>query len=159
MPKALENPADLAAREALLEASFLAGTAFTKTYIGYMYAFAHTIGGKYGVPHRLANAVLLPHVMEYSLPNCLSEFAELAHVVGLDTASCSTEELAQKFIGSIKELSKASKIPTHLDAFPASGIDEVITAAFKECHGVYPVPRYYTHDAAFSMLKSICKEG
>ena len=55
-----KTPKDLAVREALQEAAFYAGMAFTRTYVGYVHAFAHTIGGRFGVPHGLATAVLLP---------------------------------------------------------------------------------------------------
>ncbi|TOF01930.1 hypothetical protein CGJ30_25345, partial [Vibrio parahaemolyticus] len=60
-----EKPTDIKARENLLVASFYAGVAFSRTFVGYVHAFSHNIGGKFGVPHGLANSVLLPHIMEY----------------------------------------------------------------------------------------------
>ncbi len=68
LPVVREEPKNVEMREQLLVASFLAGMAFTRTYVGYVHAFAHSIGGRYGVAHGLANAVLLPHIMEYYLP-------------------------------------------------------------------------------------------
>ena len=64
LPVVREEPKNVEMREQLLVASFLAGMAFTRTYVGYVHAFAHSIGGRYGVAHGLANAVLLPHIME-----------------------------------------------------------------------------------------------
>ena len=52
------------ARENMQKASFLAGAAFTRAYVGYVHAIAHSLGGEYGIPHGLANAVILPYVLE-----------------------------------------------------------------------------------------------
>ncbi len=52
------------ARRNMLRASYFAGCAFTKSYVGYVHAVAHSLGGQYNVPHGLANAVLLPYVLE-----------------------------------------------------------------------------------------------
>lgn len=158
LPKVLDDLTDLKAREGLLEASFLAGTAFTRTYVGYVHAFAHTIGGKYGVPHGLANAVLLPHVMEYSLSRCWRQFAELAKVIGIRGAGVGSVAAATKFVESIYALSQRANIPTRFQTFPAKDIDEVISIAFAECHGVYPVPRYYTRLEAQKLLQKVCCE-
>lgn len=154
LPRVMKNPSDLEAREALLEASFWAGTAFTRTYIGYVHAFAHNIGGQYHIPHGLANAVLLPHIMQYYLPRSWKNFAELASLVGLNETT--PMEQAKKFVDSLFELSHTCNIPERFEAFPESGIDEIITAAFKEAHGVYPVPRYYNRKAARELLLKVC---
>ena len=71
LERAYENGADIEARKNMLRASYLAGTAFTKSYVGYVHAVAHTLGGKYGVAHGLANAVLLPKVLRaYGKASC-----------------------------------------------------------------------------------------
>ena len=69
LPVVREEPKNVEMREQLLVASFLAGMAFTRTYVGYVHAFAHSIGGRYGVAHGLANAVLLPHIMSTICPS------------------------------------------------------------------------------------------
>ncbi len=55
---------NIEARRNMLRASYFAGCAFTKSYVGYVHAVAHSLGGKYNVPHGLANAVILPMVLE-----------------------------------------------------------------------------------------------
>ena len=61
---AYEDGANLTARENMLQAAFLAGLAFTKSYVGYVHAIAHSLGGKYNVAHGLANAIILPYVLK-----------------------------------------------------------------------------------------------
>ena len=62
--KAYEDGDNLEARDNMLQAAFKAGTAFTKSYVGYVHAIAHSLGGKYNVPHGLANAIILPYVLK-----------------------------------------------------------------------------------------------
>ena len=158
LPIVRENPEDLKAREALLVASFFAGLAFTRTYVGYVHAFAHTIGGKFGVPHGLANAVLLPHVMRYYLPTSHKRCAELAVVTGMADEDMPEKDRAILFVKKLYELNRMCEIPERFENFPASEIDAVIQMAFKECHGIYPVPRYYTQETARKLLQKVCRE-
>ena len=65
LPRACANGDDLEAREAMAIAAFYAGLAFTKAYVGYVHAFSHKIGGMYGVPHGLGNAITLPYVLDF----------------------------------------------------------------------------------------------
>ena len=129
--------------------------AFTRAYVGYVHAYAHAIGGRFGVPHGLANAVLLPHLMEYYLPVCQKRFARLAELCGI---SDDAEEAAraEAFLRSLYERNEAFGVPRRLEQFPAGAIEDVITAAFRECHGVYPVPRYYSRAAARALLERVC---
>ena len=67
----------------MLVASFYAGMAFTRAYVGYVHAIAHNLGGIYGTPHGLANAVILPHVLEYYGDTAYEKLAKLAEIVGI----------------------------------------------------------------------------
>lgn len=156
LPKVQEDPADLEGREALLTASFFAGMAFTRTYVGYVHAFAHTIGGKFGVPHGLANAVLLPHIMRYYLPVCSKQFAELGRMLKLGMPGDSDQIKATRFVKLLYKLNRQMGIPTRFEKFPASAIEEVIDMAFQECHGTYPVPRYFTRTHARKLMEAVC---
>ena len=147
------NPGDMKAREEMLTASFYAGMAFTATYVGYVHAFAHNYGGKFGIPHGLANAVILPHVMQFSLPSCTKEFARLAGILKLEGNSES--ELAQAFVDSLRDLNQKLGIPEKLERFPRQAVPEICTAAFKEAHGTYPVPRYMTRRQAVEILNLV----
>ena len=156
LPKVQEDPADLEGREALLTASFFAGMAFTRTYVGYVHAFAHTIGGKFGVPHGLANAVLLPHIMRYYLPVSYKRFAELGRMLKLGMPGDSDQIKATRFVKLLYKLNRQMGIPTRFEKFPASAIEEVIDMAFRECHGTYPVPRYFTRAHARKLMEAVC---
>ncbi len=158
LPKIKEDPSNLYIRENLLVASFLAGQAFTRTYVGYVHAFAHAIGGKFGVSHGLANAILLPHIMEYYLPVCKKRFAELQISNNESNENLSEIELAKKFILSLFELNNQCDIPKRFNNFPESKINDVIHLAFKECHGTYPVPRYYSHSEAKKLMNKVCSK-
>lgn len=157
LPVVHEHPDDLKARESLLVASFLAGMAFTRTYVGYVHAYAHTVGGKFGIPHGLANAVILPHVMEYFLPVCQKQFARMAELTNTSTAE-SEEQKAKDFVQSIFELNERCGVPSRLEKFPKDSIESVIDMAFKECHGTYPVPRYYNRAEARKLLEKVCNQ-
>ena len=156
LPKVQEDPTDLEGREALLTASFFAGMAFTRTYVGYVHAFAHTIGGKFGVPHGLANAVLLPHIMRYYLPVSYKRFAELAKMLDIGTPGDTDQVRATRFVKVLYQLNRQLEIPARFEKFPASAIEEVIDMAFQECHGTYPVPRYFTREHARKLMEAVC---
>ncbi|MEG2770536.1 MAG: iron-containing alcohol dehydrogenase, partial [Oscillospiraceae bacterium] len=74
---------NISARENMQTASFYAGRAFTRAYVGYVHAIAHSLGGLYGTPHGLANAIILPHVLEYYGETVHDSLANLADVVGI----------------------------------------------------------------------------
>lgn len=150
------NPEDMAGREALLVASYYGGLAFTRAFIGYVHAFAHNIGAHFGVPHGLANAVLLPHVMAFSKSSCEKEFARLAELVNVCDKNESDSVKADKFIRSLFDLNKKLDIPDRLDKFEKMAIADIRKDAFKECHGTYPVPKYLTVKQAEDILAKVC---
>ena len=84
LQRAYDDGNDMAAREAMALASFYAGLAFTKAYVGYVHAFSHKLGGMYGVPHGLANAITLPYVLDFNKDSPLARerLAKLAVVIG-----------------------------------------------------------------------------
>lgn len=151
-----DDPKNIEAREALLVGSFYAGMAFTRAYIGYVHAFAHNIGGKFGIPHGLANAVLLPHIMKTYRNVSKDRFANLCDLINLEDKKASQEVKADAFIKYLYELNKKLDIPERLEKFPKDSIDNIIDLAFKECHGNYPVPIYYTKENARKILEKVC---
>lgn len=157
LPVVREEPKNVEMREQLLVASFLAGMAFTRTYVGYVHAFAHSIGGRYGVAHGLANAVLLPHIMEYYLPASTGRLARMAQICGISSDPDESAR-ARAFVESIAAMNQTGGVPERLVEFPRAEIDAVIKEAFQECHGTYPVPRYYTRPAARALLEQVCAE-
>src|SRR5699024_770250 len=100
----LENPYESYAkgntqfrRKQMQKAAYLAGMAFTRAYVGYVHAIAHTLGGFYNTPHGLANAIILPHVLEYYGKSVHQPLAELADAINISRPDDTNEQKANKF--------------------------------------------------------------
>ncbi|MCG6912157.1 MAG: iron-containing alcohol dehydrogenase, partial [Deltaproteobacteria bacterium] len=115
LEKAYNDGSDLEARNNMALASFYAGLAFTRAYVGYVHAIAHNLGGLYGVPHGLANAVVLPHVLEFSREAAEKKLARLAIAGGIGTEDEPEETLSHRFIEKIKAMNAAMKIPSTIE--------------------------------------------
>lgn len=132
---------NLTARSNMLTAAFYAGIAFTKAYVGYVHAIAHTLGGYYRIPHGLANAVILPYVLDYYGDTAYQPLAELADLIGISAQGESQEVRAHKFIAWIRELQVRMDIPEKLDGIRDSDLPGMIHNALKEANPLYPVPK------------------
>lgn len=137
---AYDDGSNHAAREAMLQAAYKAGVAFTKSYVGYVHAVAHSLGGQYNVPHGLANSVLLPVVLERYGTTVHRKLRQLALAAGVCRESDSAETAAKKFIQAIRELNKAMGIPEKFDVIREVDIPQMSRYADKEANPLYPVP-------------------
>lgn len=131
---------NIEAREQMLKASYYAGMAFTRAYVGYVHAIAHNLGGFYGVPHGLANAVILPYVLEYYGETAHARLAKLAVISGVKTDGTDAEK-ANAFIEAIKQLNKDMNIPDKFDFIKDEDIPTIVKRALKEGNPLYPVPK------------------
>ena len=138
--KAYTNGKDIEARDQMLKASFYAGQAFTRAYVGYVHAIAHNLGGQYGVPHGLANAVILPYVLEYYGETAHKRLAKLSEIAGVKTTGTDKEK-AEAFIEAIKTLNKNMNIPDGFDMVQEKDIPVIVERALKEGNPLYPVPK------------------
>ncbi len=133
-----------AAREQMLNAAYLAGFAFSRSYVGYVHAVAHSLGGQYNIPHGLANAVLLPEVLE-SYGSCIHQ---KLHMLGCAAGVCTEQDSikagAGKFIASIRTLNKNMGIPDFLSGIQERDIETMSVHAAKEANPLYPVPKLMT---------------
>ena len=136
---AYEHGDDLTARENMQKASYYAGVAFTRAYVGYVHALAHALGGFYGTPHGLANSVLLPVVLEYYGESAHEPLARLAEIVGITDGDDAAK--ATKFIGAIKEMNAKMLIPATIDGIDPADVPEMAKRAAAEGNPLYPVPR------------------
>ena len=141
LERAYRDGASLPDRAAMLQASFDAGAAFTRASVGNVHAIAHTLGGLYGVPHGLANAVLLPLVLEDYGKAAYPRLARLAALVGLKGES--EESLAKAFIAEIRAMNTRMGIPDHFNCIRKEDIPLMATWAAQEANPVYPVPVIY----------------
>lgn len=114
--RACANDHELEATQNMLIASAMAGLAFSQTRLGNVHAMSHPVGGHFGVHHGLANAILLPYVVEYNLPSRLEKFADIAAALGVDTAELRSYEAAHAAIDAILELNQDFGIPARLAA-------------------------------------------
>ena len=153
LEKAYEDGKDIEARENMLVASFYAGMAFTRAYVGYVHAIAHNLGGMYGTPHGLANAVILPHVLEYYGETAYAKLADLAELVGIEGAD--DKEKAEKFIEEIKRMNKAMDIPEHFDFIKDEDIPTIVERALKEGNPLYPVPKIMDEADCTMVVKAV----
>ncbi len=141
LERAYQNGEDIEARENMQKASFLAGAAFTRAYVGYVHAIAHSLGGEYGIPHGLANAVILPYVLEAYGSSVYMSLAELADIVKIGQDLESDQEKANAFIAEIKAMNKRMGIPDKLEGILEDDIDILAKRAAKEANPLYPVPK------------------
>ena len=132
------------ARSNMLHAAYKAGIAFSMSYVGYVHAVAHSLGGKYGVPHGLANAVIMPYVLEGYGKSAYKKLHSLGIAAGVCTESDSHEAGAKKFIKAIKELNVKMNIPTTISGINKEDIPELAKHAEKEANPLYPVPKLMT---------------
>ena len=110
LPRAMSEPQDLAARGQLLLASTMAGTAFDNAQVGLVHAIAHSVGGRHGVHHGLANSIALPHVIRFNAPDAANVYAELARAAGI-SSSTSDEEATEALAKDVAELARGAGLP------------------------------------------------
>ena len=138
---AYEHGDNIQARRNMLHASFYAGCAFTKSYVGYVHAVAHSLGGQYNVPHGLANAILLPLVLrEYG--SCIDKkLHKLAIAAGLADKNTPNHEAAELFIRAIEEMKERFGIVNIVKEIQETDIPKLAHYADKEANPLYPVPK------------------
>ena len=144
LERAYNHPDDLEAREKMMDAAFKAGWSFGRTGVGNVHAIAHTLGGLYNTPHGLANAVILPIVLEDYGKAVYDKLAKLAILTGVKTDG-TPEEKAKAFIAEVYAMNERMGIPRKLEIHEED-IPQMIKWAMHECNPIYPVP--VTYDAA-----------
>ena len=137
---AYADGANKEARRNMLRASYFAGCAFTKSYVGYVHAVAHSLGGQYNVPHGLANAVLLPYVLEAYGKTIHKKLAALAVAAGVATKKTPTDEAAESFIQAVKDMKARFGIGNTIPEIKEEDIPKLSHYADKEANPLYPVP-------------------
>ena len=131
---------DRVARAGMLRAAFLAGEAFSQSYVGYIHAVAHSLGGQYNVPHGLANSVLMPIVLEYYGAAVHRPLRDMAVAVGVAAPEESDRAAAERFIGAIRALNRRMGIPETLPGIREEDIPRMARHAAREANPLYPVP-------------------
>ncbi len=144
---------NIEARNNMLLASYNAGMAFTRAYVGYVHAIAHNLGGLYGLPHGLANAVILPVVLESYGSAVYTPLAKLADIVGIKGDS--EEAKAKAFIAEIYAMNERMNIPKGFTQIKEEDIPTIVDRALKEGNPLYPVPVIYGKEEMTAIVKSL----
>lgn len=152
---AYENGNDIGAREKMSWASYYAGCAFTRAFVGYVHAIAHAFGGFYNTPHGLANAVVLPYVLEFYGESIYKKLAKLSVAANLGDESESEDELAKRFIATVKEMNRRMGIPRTLKDLRREDIPFLSSHAMKEANPFYPVPKIMDEKECAGLLEKM----
>ena len=128
---AVNNPSDAEARNGMAVAQYIAGMAFSNVGLGVVHGMAHPLGAIFDIPHGVANALLLPTIMEFNMPAALDKYVEIAKAMKVYAAGMSKEEAAQAAVKAVKELSLRIGIPQHLTelGITENDLDRLATAA------------------------------
>lgn len=140
LKKAYDDGQNARARENMLQAAYCAGVAFSRSYVGYVHAIAHSLGGQYGVPHGLANAVILPYFLEEYGPACYGKLAKLARCIGMVPKHTNDRRAAETFIQWIKDMNRYMEIPETIKEIREKDIPRLAKHAAEEGNPLYPVP-------------------
>ncbi|MBQ6381251.1 MAG: iron-containing alcohol dehydrogenase [Clostridia bacterium] len=153
LPVVYEDGKNIEAREQMLLASYYAGVAFTQAYVGYVHAFAHAIGGMYGIAHGSACATILPEMLKYYGYTCSKQLADLADEAGIQGKDETCK--AKKFIKSIQDLNASMGIPARFEQLEEKDFNELADRILAEANPLYPVPKEMDRNDVLRMLKHL----
>ena len=141
---AVENGADTEAREGMAVAQYIAGMGFSNVGLGIVHSMAHPLGAFYDTPHGVANATLLPYVMEYNAESpSRAKYLDIARAMGVKTDGMSVDEGVRAAVDAVKALSLSIRIPQRLHELGVreEDIPALAVAAFNDvCTGGNPRP-------------------
>lgn len=156
---AYRNGSDLAARQQMLLAAYEAGIAFSRSYVGYVHAVAHSLGGQYNIPHGFANAVLLPLVLEEYGPCVYAKLHRIGVAAGVCDGAESDAEGAQKFIAAVRALNRRMGIPAAIAGIEEKDIPKMSRYAAAEANPLYPVPRLWNAKELEALYRKAAQGG
>ena len=155
LPRACAGGEDLAARQSMALAATYAGMAFSRASVGYVHAIAHNLGGLYHTPHGLANAIVLPHILDFYADAVAVQLAELGRAIGVADERTPEAQAVSAFISAVRALAREVGIPERLDSLQPSDIPELARRAMAEAQGFYPVPRFMSPQQCESILQKL----
>lgn len=114
LPVAVDEPQNPEGRNGMAVAQYIAGMAFSNVGLGLVHGMAHPMGSLFDVPHGVANALLLPTVMEYNMPECIDKYPRIAEAMGVDIKGLTPQEASQAAVDAVRALAIRVGIPQHL---------------------------------------------
>ncbi|MDG2273016.1 MAG: iron-containing alcohol dehydrogenase [Halioglobus sp.] len=154
LAEACRNGENLQARESMALASHYGGLAITNALVGYVHAISHNLGAKYGVPHGLGNALILPHILELLKDDAAEKLADIAVYCGIGERTETSSALTRKLIDKVWALNDEIGIPRTIDVIVKDDIEGLIAAALTE-GGNYPSPRFISEAECRGVLVAI----
>ena len=155
LKQAYTDGADAQARSHMLRASYCAGVAFTRSYVGYVHGVAHSLGGQYGIPHGLANAVILPYFLKEYGRSCEERLGRLSRNCGIAPKYADDHTASRCFISWVEELNQSMGIPKTIDGIREEDILMMAAHANAESNPLYPVPRLMNTRELAKMYRKI----
>ena len=156
LEKVYANGKDIEGRNNMLKASYYAGMAFTRAYVGYVHAIGHNLGGMYGIPHGLAMSVILPYVLDYYGKTAQFRLARLAEISGACPVG-SDEAKAAAFIQEIRDMNKRMNIPDGFEQIKEEDLPILVKRALKEANPLYPVPKIMNEADCEAVIRRLMK--
>lgn len=128
---AVNEPQNAEARNGMAVAQYIAGMAFSNVGLGVVHGMAHPLGAIFDIPHGVANALLLPTIMEFNMPAAIDKYVQIAKAMDVYSADMSKEEAAQAAVDAVRALAVRVGIPQHLAelGINADDLDRLATAA------------------------------
>ena len=114
LPVVVKNPSDVVARDGMAVAQYIAGMGFSNVGLGLVHGMAHPLGAYYDIPHGVANALLLPIVMEYNTESSIAKYVDIARAMGIKVDHLSLADAAQAAVDAVKSLAVEVGIPEKL---------------------------------------------
>ena len=131
---AVNEPQNPEARNGMAVAQYIAGMAFSNVGLGVVHGMAHPLGAIFDIPHGVANALLLPTIMEFNAPAALDKYVEIAKAMKVYTDGMTREQAADAAVKAVKDLSLRVGIPQHLSelGIKAEDLDRLADAAMAD---------------------------
>ena len=128
---AVNEPQNAEARNGMAVAQYIAGMAFSNVGLGVVHGMAHPMGAIFDIPHGVANALLLPTIMEFNMPAAVDKYVQIAKAMDVYSTSMSKEEAAQAAVDAVRALAIRVGIPQHLTELGINegDLDRLATAA------------------------------
>jgi len=141
LEKAYDDGEDLQARENMLKASYYAGLAFTRAYVGYCHAMAHALGGLYDMNHGRVNGIILPYLLKYYGESVYEPLAKLADKIPFIDENIDVKAKAQKFIGRVEQLQEKLNLNSKLNFIEDKDLPILVKNTYNGANPLYPVPK------------------
>ena len=156
--RAYLDGSDEEARQNMLTAAYDGGIALTQSYVGYIHALAHALGGLYGTPHGLANSVIMPYILKLYGSAVWKKLAYLARMIHEADDRDPDQIAAEKFIDWVREMNRKMQIPTHIEGIDPKDFPFMAKRADREANPLYPVPKLFDRNVLEKMYHVVCCE-